>query len=308
MSSGLLSMFNTFCNEKQIHITFNAIVRRLFRLHSVCVRVWVCVFVCVRVWTMPWTFLVGCRRARAFIEWKLTCTYRFHNRSIFTGRFVKMYVTSTFVVFLLLYARGDGGAPHTFHWRLSILIYLPSWPYYKFGIQTYEIQYELWNEKKKPKMVKAFCEKFERIYGKGAELRWNQRENYRTRNEHTSNTCTRAHDLERKTFQENQHLMSDRTVNTHVVSAYWQCISTNCSHYFNFPLGCIDFMFFSQSFICSSLTHATATATATVIQPPNNRHTHIGVYHNSFPFGGNFHFSTTNKHSLVCRVSLGPTN
>lgn len=31
-------MLNTFCNEKQIHITFNAIVHRIFRFFVVDVR------------------------------------------------------------------------------------------------------------------------------------------------------------------------------------------------------------------------------------------------------------------------------
>lgn len=34
-AASCFQMFNTFCNEKQIHITFDAIVRRLFGLHSV---------------------------------------------------------------------------------------------------------------------------------------------------------------------------------------------------------------------------------------------------------------------------------
>lgn len=32
----------------------------------------------------------------------------------------------------------------------------------------------------------------------------------------------------------------------HAVSSYGQWISTNCAHYFNFPLGCIDFIFHTR--------------------------------------------------------------
>lgn len=76
----------------------------------------------------------------------------------------------------------------------------------------------------------------------------------------------------------------------HVVSSYWQCISTNCTHYFNFPVGCIDFTSLSQSFICSYIP-----------SPPSSNHlpTNDKYVHRTFIIAsdGNFHFSATNKHA-----------
>lgn len=98
-------------------------------------------------------------------------------------------------------------------------------------------------KRERERMVKAFCKNLK--WSTVKVLRWNQKhqkENRWTRKEHT---CTRKEKHSRKPAF---NLIAQWV---HVVSPYWQCISTNCTHYFNFPVGCIDFMFFSQSFICS---------------------------------------------------------
>lgn len=46
----------------------------------------------------------------------------------------------------------------------------------------------------------------------------------------------------------------------HAVSSYGQWISTNCAHYFNFPLGCIDFIFHTRVIHTSSRIFIKCTA------------------------------------------------